>query len=42
MEMKNKGAPERDGWLGKGNNQERHGELELTMASSNNCKGERQ
>jgi hypothetical protein len=35
MEMKNKGMPERDG---KG----RCGELELTMASKNNFKGERQ
>jgi hypothetical protein len=29
-------------WQSKGNNQERRGELELTMASKNNCKGERQ
>jgi hypothetical protein len=28
--------------MAKGNNQERCGELESTMASKNNCKGERQ
>jgi hypothetical protein len=28
--------------MAKGNNQERRGELESTMASKNNCKGERQ
>jgi hypothetical protein len=28
--------------MAKGNDQERRGELESTMASKNNCKGERQ
>jgi hypothetical protein len=32
----------RQSQMAKGNNQERHGELESTMASKNNCKGERQ
>jgi hypothetical protein len=40
MEMKNKGTPESE--MAKGNDQERRGELELPMASKNNCKGERQ
>jgi hypothetical protein len=38
METKKKGVPE----MAKGNDQERRGELESTMASKNNCKGERQ
>jgi hypothetical protein len=39
MEMKNEGMHKQDG---KGNDQERRGELDSTMASENNCKGERQ
>jgi hypothetical protein len=40
MEMKTEGMPERDG-KGK-QSRGRRGELDLTMASKNNCKGERQ
>jgi hypothetical protein len=36
MEMKNESK------MAKGNDQERRGELDSTMASNNNCKGERQ
>jgi hypothetical protein len=39
MEMKNKACQSK---MAKGNDQERRGELESTMASKNNCKGERQ
>jgi hypothetical protein len=39
MEMKNKGAPEQDG---KGKRSREKWRVRVTMASKNNCKGERQ
>jgi hypothetical protein len=36
------GNEKRQSKMAKGNDQERRGELDSTMASKNNCKGERQ